>query len=108
MSTRSDTELLSSLNRHPLLKARLEVLLSVVEDAGDDLAKADAAERRVIDELRQLGNEVLSAWAEKRIDQVSRRPPQTGGQVLARSGEKNCTGTVRSATSTWSSRNIAV
>ena len=107
MSTPSDTELLSRLNRHPVLKARLEALLAVVEEAGEDLVKADAAERRVIEELRQLGNELLTEWAECRIEQVSRRPPQAGDKPLARSGEKNCTGTAPSARSTSSNRNIA-
>jgi hypothetical protein len=34
-------------------------LLGVVEDAEGGLEKADAAERRVIEELRQMGNEAL-------------------------------------------------
>lgn len=100
MSTPTDSELLCCLNRHPVLKARLEALLAVVEDGGDDLVKADDAERRVIEELRQLGNEVLTGWAEWRIDQMSTSPPQAEGKPLARSGEKNCTGTAPSARST--------
>ena len=100
MSSHSDTELLSRLNRHPVLKMRLEALLAVVEETGDDLVKADAAERRVIEELRQLGNELLTAWAEWRIEEVSSSPAQVSGKTLVRSGEKNCTGTARSAKST--------
>jgi hypothetical protein len=52
------------LNRHPLLKARMEALLDIVENASGDLEKANAAEQRVIEELRQMGNEVLHGWAE--------------------------------------------
>ena len=58
-----DIVLLQRIKRHPLLRARVESLLGVVEDAGGDLEKADAAERRVIEELRQMGNEVLTEWA---------------------------------------------
>jgi hypothetical protein len=57
LTTDRDRVLLERLNRHPPLRARMESLLAVVEDAAGDGAKADAAERRVIDELRQMGNE---------------------------------------------------
>jgi hypothetical protein len=36
------------------LRAKFEVLLSVVENAQGDLIRADAAEQRVIEEIRQL------------------------------------------------------
>lgn len=54
-----DLIFLQRLNGHPVLRARFESLLGVVEDAGGDLEKADAAERRGIEEVRQMGNEVL-------------------------------------------------
>ena len=86
-----DHVLLERLNRHPHWRARVDRLLAVVEDAAGDCAKADAAERRVIDELRQMGNEALTAWAERGVEQQA---------VLAQAepdwrpgGEKNSTGT---------------
>jgi hypothetical protein len=63
-----DQRLLERLNRHPLLRTRMEGLLAVVEDAAGDGEKADAAERRVIEELRQMGNEALTAWAERGVE----------------------------------------
>ena len=51
------------LKAYPELKAKVEMLLDVVENAGGDVEKADEAERRVIEEIRQMGNEVLHAWA---------------------------------------------
>jgi hypothetical protein len=90
-----DAVLLQRINRHPLLRARFESLLGVVEDAGGDLEKADAAERRVIEELRQMGNEVLAEWARCGIDkcvaQAREEPDVRGG------GKKNSTGTRPSA-----------
>ena len=68
LTTDRDRMLLERLNRHPHLRARMESLLAVVEDAAGDCAKADAAERRVIDELRQMGNDVLTAWAERGVE----------------------------------------
>ncbi len=54
-----------------MLRARMESLLGVVEDVAGDLEKADAAERRVIEELRQMGNEALAAWAERGVENVA-------------------------------------
>ncbi len=72
-------------------------LLGVVEDAGGDLEKADAAERRVIEELRQMGNEVLTEWAQGGIDQCTAQAQETEG--LRSGGKKNSTGTRPSAKS---------
>ncbi len=50
LATDRDPMLLERLNRHPFLRARVESLLGVVEDAAGDGKKADAAERRMIEE----------------------------------------------------------
>ena len=63
-----DQLLCERLNRHPRLRARVESLLVVVEDAAGDCKKADAAERRVIEALRQMGNDALTAWAERGVE----------------------------------------
>ena len=49
------------LNDYPELKAKIEGLLSVVENAAGELIKADAAEERVIEEIRQLGQTALTS-----------------------------------------------
>ena len=67
--TDRDQVLLERLNRHPQMRTRVESLLAVVEDAAGDCERADAAERRVIEELRQMGNEALTAWAERGVEQ---------------------------------------
>lgn len=51
------------LNRHPDLKAKIETLLSVVENAEGNLLKANEAEQRVIEEIQQLGHSALQGWA---------------------------------------------
>jgi hypothetical protein len=68
LTTDRDQMLFERLNRHPLLRARVESLLAVVEDAAGDCEKADAAERRTIEELRRMGNEALTAWAERGVE----------------------------------------
>ena len=102
--TEPDALLMQRLNRYPPLRARVERLLGVVEDAAGDSLQADAAERRVIEELRQLGQEALTAWAERNLDksaaEATAKPgirgggkcdspggqsaPQRGGHVLVR------------------------
>ena len=51
------------LEAYPKLKNRIGALLAIVENSGSDLEKADDAEQRVIEELRQMGNDVLHDWA---------------------------------------------
>lgn len=66
-----DETFLRKLNRYPHLRQRLEMLVDVVENASGDLTRADAAERRVIEEIRQLGQESLQSWAERQVEQTS-------------------------------------
>ena len=91
LTTDRDQVLLERLNRHPQMRARVESLLAVVEDAAGDCERAEAAERRMLDELRQMGHEALTAWAERGVEKQA---------VLAQAepdwrpgGEKNSTGT---------------
>ena len=93
--TEQDAVLLQRINRHPLLRARVESLLGVVEDAGGDLEKADAAERRVIEELRQMGNEALAEWARGGVDRCAAQARETAD--VRSGGKKNSTGTPPSA-----------
>lgn len=53
----------SRLNAHPELKAKIESLLSVVENADGDLQSAHKAEQRVIEEIQKLGQSALQGWA---------------------------------------------
>jgi hypothetical protein len=92
-----DQVLYERLNRHPRLRARVESLLQVVEEAAGDCEKADAAERRVIEERRQRGNGALTAWAERGVEKraaVAQAEPN-----WRPGGKKNCIGTRPSAES---------
>lgn len=51
------------LKRYPDLKAKIEALLAVVENAAEDVDKANAAEQRMIEEIQQLGRAALQQWA---------------------------------------------
>ena len=63
-----DQVLCERLHRHPHLRARVERLSEAVENAAGDCEKADAVQRRVIEELHQMGHEALTAWAQPELE----------------------------------------
>ena len=95
MFDQTDEALVQALTRYPQLKRRIAHLMAVVEDAEGDLTRADDAERRVIEEIRRLGQESLHAWAERQLEQTALTVADTGEVRVG--GKKNSVGTVRSA-----------
>ena len=67
-SLSSKGELGQRLERHPTVKARVERMLDLIENAGGDLKRADDAERRAIEELRAMGQELLCDWGQRLAD----------------------------------------
>ena len=51
------------LQDHAELRVQFERMLDIMENAAGDVEKAAEAERRVMEELRQMGNDVLHGWA---------------------------------------------
>ena len=82
----------SRLERHPHLRARIEGLLDIIDNAGDDIEKASAAEQRVMEELRRMGNEALHCWAENQERKKAEKLEQSEAQVNKKA-KKNSTGT---------------
>ena len=77
-SARREPSLEERLKEYPELKAKIETMLGIIENSGGDVEKAAEAERRIIEEMRQLGNEVLHGWArrqqQKKEDQYMAKP----------------------------------
>ena len=92
---RDDAKLLEVLNCHPGFKRRVEALADLIADG--DVARADEAERRVIEEVQRLGGEVLHGWAEGRIERTSEQAAEA--PETRRAGKKNSAGTPPSARS---------
>ena len=86
----SDEAIMRSLNANPQIKSRIAALLAVVEDAADDLKEADAAEMRLIEEIRRMGQEAMQAWA-NRQNEITEQEVRQVGQVH-REGKKNSAG----------------
>ncbi len=87
----SDRELIRRLGEYPEVKTKIENMLGIIENAGGDVEKVAEAERRVIEELRQMGNEVLHSWARR---QQQKKEEEYNTQVgVNRKEKKSSTGT---------------
>lgn len=62
------------------MRSQIESLLSAVEDETGELKEADAAEMRMIEDIRRLGQESLQAWASHQVKKTSTEVHQ--GQQL--------------------------
>ncbi len=68
----SDEALLAFLRAHPTLRDRVVSIAGAVENANGDLGEADAAEERLVEEMRLLGREALQGWADERVEATER------------------------------------
>ena len=59
----NESNLINRLNKHPHIKARLEVLLDVAENSSGEFKRADDVEDALIEGIRQMGRELLQDWA---------------------------------------------
>jgi hypothetical protein len=57
----------------PEVRARVERMLDLIDNAAGDVEKAAEAERRVTEELRQMGNEMLHGWARRQAQKKEAR-----------------------------------
>ena len=79
------------VKQYPELMAKIETMFGVIENAGGDIEKAAEAERRIIEELRQVGNEVLHGWARRQQEKKEQESNAKPG--VNRKGKKNSIGT---------------
>jgi hypothetical protein len=86
-----ERDLVRRLREYPELKAKIEAMLAIIENAGGDVEKAAEAERRIIEELRHMGNEVLQGWA--RRQQQKKEEEYNAKSGLNRKEKKTSIGT---------------
>jgi hypothetical protein len=98
----SEERLLSRLRERPRLCERIERLMEIVEDPADELRRAEEAERRVIEEVRGLGRELVEGWAEGQVEKRAQELEQQPG--VWREGKKNSAGIPSLGTSKSRSR----
>lgn len=92
MDSISSKSLEERLAAHPRLRQRVEKLVDLVESSAGDVVLADEAERRVIEEVRQLGQDVLQGWSEREAEQAVQRARSQRAAVKGH-GKKNAGGT---------------
>lgn len=80
------------LREQPEVRARVERMLELIENAAGDVEKAAEAENRVIEELQQTGNEVLHGWArrqqQKKEEEFDSKPSVNRKQNKTSSGTR--------------------
>ena len=83
------------LDAHPELKEQMITLLEIAESG---IAKADEVEDRTIEGVRDLGKQVLEAWAhqQERAKSKALREEESGVRLH---GKKNSTGKAHSGRS---------
>lgn len=64
-------ELVEKLTNHPEIMAKIEALLSVVDSPIPELENANNAEEYFIAGLRNLGQNLMSDWANQRAKDAS-------------------------------------
>ena len=74
----ADRNLVERLKEYPELKAKIEAILAIIENAGGDVEKAAEAEPRIIEEMRPMGHEGLHSGArrqqQKKEDEYQAQP----------------------------------
>ena len=91
----SDEALLAFFRSHPGFRDRVASIVGTVGNLGGNLAEADAAEERLVEEMRLLGREALQDWADERIEATER--DVRGQPGIHRQGKKNSAGIRNSA-----------
>ena len=71
--------------------------MGAVVNLDGDLGEADAAEERLVEEMRLLGREALQGWADERVEAMEREVRGRAG--MHRQGKKNSAGIRNSAIS---------
>ena len=71
-ATLSDEAMLAILKAHPGFRDRLASIVGAIGNSEGNLKEADAAEERLVEEMRLLGREAMQDWAEKRVEATER------------------------------------
>ena len=86
----SDEALWAFCQSHPHFRDRLASIIGAVGNLDGDLGEADAAEERLVEEMRLLGREALQGWADQRVEATERDVRGQAG--MHRQGKKNSAG----------------
>jgi hypothetical protein len=91
----SDEALFAFIGAHRDFRDRIASIVSAVENSEGDLKEADAAEERIVAEMRLLGREAMQGWADKQVEVTEREIRQR--PHMHRQGKKKSAGIRKSA-----------
>ena len=89
-SSRARQSLDARVEAYPGLRAKIETMLDIIENAGGDVEKAAVAEQRIIEALRELGHDALQEWAHRQHEKNAAVVAATPG--VNRKEKKRSTG----------------
>lgn len=78
------------LAKNPELLTRVEEILSVIENEQGQANTADEAEELAFEQVRQLGQELMQSWAERKHERLSSE--YDARRDHRRKGKKNSVG----------------
>src|SRR5271155_5134481 len=93
----SDEALLAFFRSHRELRDRMASIVGAIGNSEGTLVEADAAEERLVEEMRLLGREAMQSWADERVAATEKQVRSQAG--MHRQGKKNSTGIRNSARS---------
>ena len=93
----SDEAILAILRANPSLRERFVSIAMAVADGEGNLKEADAAEERIVEEMRLFGREAMQVWAGNQVAATEREIRQQ--PAMHRQGKKNSAGIRNSAKS---------
>ncbi len=88
----TEVELLEKLRAYPELKTRIEQLVAIMDNDDGETTLADEAERRVIEELRGMGQDALQGWADRQSKKATKRVAEHN-PAMRKHVKKNSSGT---------------
>lgn len=86
MPNHQDAEFLNKLSEYPQLRGRFEEILALVGNERGEANTADEAEERAMEEVRQLGREVMQGWAQRKHQRLEKEYAERSG--FRRKGKK--------------------
>lgn len=86
----TDIEFTERLKKHPGLRVNFERMLSLVENTEDEIVRADDAERRVTEELRKTGHNLLQDWASRQSAKVAKRVSEQASDLRKHTKKNSC------------------
>jgi hypothetical protein len=86
-----DLKMIELMNKHPHIREQITSLLLIADADDRGLVKADDAEMRIVEAVRNLGHDVLQGWAASQEQLLEKQ--YKNDQSVKKHGKKKSIGT---------------